>query len=761
MRFSISNNKNNKSESKSKITLQETAPSSLRSFGSENKVNNRNSNSSNIFPNDILASSPSNKGSSSKRFSSFNPFGGFNNNHQGKNKVVLDRTPPVTPSSPPKPSIKFKTLKEIVTYLRSRDEDPLMPTDIERYCDKIIELMNSNEDDVQEQKLGAKAMFLLAQMDISDAEGESSTQAGVLAMLTAMEDYPDEERLQEHCCLALQVLTAWEENQAYILASQGLIDVVCTAMESHPDNYDLQISALTVICNISCSPDAVENDLAAELSYAIPPILELLKDNRDHEDIYRKGCSALAKLTEDNSKSQLIFLNDGQLGIRMAIDALHNATFSDDFTIQLASMIILQNVSSNSSLECKGRIIMHGGLERILETLECHSAISARKPGKTTRSSQIMASALQTLANLSDSNIPDHDKTRTRMGVAVPVMLRVLQRHPKLSQVQTSGHSALKNLADLHADLVIRNDGISIIMTNMADQIENPAVQKQTCRTLVKLFSKRESDSFRHNGLLSGGNNPSERTDLDLVLAIAEEDGIDLIFRSVRMHQKHRAVHEAALAALYHISCSKKLTTHQKKQLCLEENVYVLMGTVSNYFESERICEFGCGLLLNMSFFSPLQQEGMATGKPTTSVRKCWSLPEVRQLTPTFACDLFSVGGIKIVLQAMRRHGLNKKIQESASGILSGLCLDPAIHEEFVREEGISTIVSAMMVHPYQAGVQAFCCDVLASVASGSTANKQLVVDANTKDLANEAMNRHKKHKGVQNRGSALLKAIR
>jgi hypothetical protein len=108
----------------------------------------------------------------------------------------------------------------------------------------------------------------------------------------------------------------------------------------------------------------------------------------------------------------------------------------------------------------------------------------------------------------------------------------------------------------------------------------------------------------------------------------------------------------------------------------------------------------------------------------------------------------------------MRRHGLSKKIQEHASGILSGLCLDPATHEEFVDEEGIPTIISAMMVHPYQPGIQAFGCDILASIACSNGKNKQHVVDGNAKELANEALIRHKKHRGVQNRGSELLKAI-
>ncbi len=112
------------------------------------------------------------------------------------------------------------------------------------------------------------------------------------------------------------------------------------------------------------------------------------------------------------------------------------------------------------------------------------------------------------------------------------------------------------------------------------------------------------------------------------------------------------------------------------------------------------------------------------------------------------------------MLSAMRRHGLNAKIQEHACGVLSGLCLDPATHEEFVSEEGISTVLSAMMVHPYQPGIQAFGCDILASVASYNPLHKQMVIDGNIRSIAMDASLRHMKHNGVQNRVEAVLKAI-
>jgi hypothetical protein len=462
---------------------------------------------------------------------------------------------------------------------------------------------------------GGRALFLLSLQDRSDREGSSNTKLGVEAILVAMENFPEDAELQNQACLALESLLAWEENQAVVLTKRGQVEVLYSAMEYFAEDTELIVSSLGALYHLSCHPDAVEDEIARDLAYAIPPILELLKVNRDHVDFYERGLTTLAKLTEDNPPSQLLFCHEAELGIRVAVDALHNETFLDRPKIQLAALLILQHVASHPSLECKGKIAFHGGLDRILDTLQQHCFLISRPSGTRLVSIPIMASALHTLSNLSSSRLQDNDKTRQRMGKAVPVILEVLKKHPSISAVQMHGYTALKNLADVHANLVTRNGGIAIIMQSMSAQLKNAAVQKQACRTLVQLFSKRQSDAKSTNGILAGENNPSACAALDVVRAIAEEDGIEIIFRSVREHQPRRPVLEPAIEALYYLSSSRDLTPHQKQELCREENVVVLLGTIRSFIESETICEYGCGLVLNMSFFAPLSQDSMATGE--------------------------------------------------------------------------------------------------------------------------------------------------
>jgi hypothetical protein len=147
--------------------------------------------------------------------------------------------------------------------------------------------------------------------------------------------------------------------------------------------------------------------------------------------------------------------------------------------------------------------------------------------------------------------------------------------------------------------------------------------------------------------------------------------------------------------------------------------------------DSELLCQKACGLILNLSFFAPISQDVMA-----------------------------SVGGIHIILAAMRRHGLNVQVQEFGVGILSGLCLDDKNHAEFVNEEGISTVLAAMMIHPEQASIQACCCDLLVNLACSDPSYRHAIIDGNGLMVVNDAMKRHRSHRGVQSCGSELLKVL-
>jgi hypothetical protein len=636
---------------------------------------------------------------------------------------------------------------------------------------QIVDCMTTNDDDLLLQVLGCYAFQLLAVQlqrelndddndddqydDVRNSNDDNGSQAttntendggmtvhGVEAILTAMEEFASEELLQQHGCFALQSLTVFAENARYVVSS-GHVEEVLVAMEGHTRNAPLLIATLTTIENIANYQSSNVTDDPSDmkfqqqeqkqLSHAIPLILEVLKEHKDDADIYVQGCSTLAALTYKNPTNQLL-LCKGQIGLRIIIDAVHKFT-KQTLQVQLHAIRTLENIASHTSPECKRKIVLvQGGLDRILDALKRNTitttSISSyedeiepdddqQQQHQKDVSRSIIISALKTLSNMaiSDPNVTaSSDETKRLMSKAVKVILNVLRQHPHNSSVQVTGFTALRYLSDVHSELITSYGGISTILIAMLEQPTDFAMQEQACETLTNLLSSP---------------NMSADGSLDLIHTIATEDGLTTIFRSVRMHQAHRAVQESAFGALYYLSCSRDLTSSQKQQLCLEENIFVLFGTMNQYIDSEILCHRGCGLILNLSFFAPLSQDVMA-----------------------------SVGGIRIILAAMRRHGLNAQIQEYSVAILSGLCLDEKNHQEFVNEEGISSVLAAMMIHPDQSSIQAHCCDLLVHLACSNPEYKQSIIDGNGQMVANDAMIRHKAHKGVQGRGAELLQAL-
>ena len=76
----------------------------------------------------------------------------------------------------------------------------------------------------------------------------------------------------------------------------------------------------------------------------------------------------------------------------------------------------------------------------------------------------------------------------------------------------------------------------------------------------------------------------------------------------------NRAVEEAAFGVLYYLSCNRDIPASQKREMCLEENIFVLLATMNSMIDSEVFCQKACGLILNLSFFAPISQDAMASG---------------------------------------------------------------------------------------------------------------------------------------------------
>ena len=301
-------------------------------------------------------------------------------------------------------------------------------------------------------------------------------------------------------------------------------------------------------------------------------------------------------------------------------------------------------------------------------------------------------------------------------------------------------------------------------------------------------------DSYeRVLGCLCGLLSPSSNADgLDLVASFHNEDGLSTIFRCVRQYQSQRLLLENAFELLFYLSCRVRVVLTSivgmsptiqngvgaraarsiENQFIQEENVFVLLGTINQYIEyenaSELICQRGLGILVNIHAFSMQQKQQ-------------------EQQQDVFASD----GGIKLVLHVMRRHGLAVAIQEYGVGLLASILKETmmtmpttisdalsssssmtnkkknaniAVSNEFINEEGISTVLAAMMIHPDHGAIQVHGCDVLIyllKVNNGNNKYKQFILDeTNAVRVINDARSYHKTNKGVQSRASVLLKTL-
>mmetsp|Transcript_49213 Transcript_49213/g.119261 ORF Transcript_49213/g.119261 Transcript_49213/m.119261 type:complete len:1022 (-) Transcript_49213:130-3195(-) len=559
------------------------------------------------------------------------------------------------------------------------------------------------------------------------------------------------------------------------------------------------------------------------LTNAIPTVLQILKDYRDNAEMYEKGLSALVHLTSMNPDGQMILSRQPQ-AVSVLIKALsagssdeksdrfgnsvgvdddqdidddffaasnYNATtrssivdLDDDYdlmiqkkNIRLFSLQVLQNISSHPSLEVKGKIILQGGVTSIVRVLREIATMPPPIEATSTNSpypgasfeevkrlessaSQIMVTAatssatgtiiacLRTLVYLSslssgstttgsssayDENRRVLAKTSTKIVLAIvrqynvvsstdahEILIQSFRFFRNLSMASFDGRTRGRNISPVGAETLTSHGGISTILVCMREHTSHAMIQIQACSTIANL-------------LLFTNNTPGG---YDIIQSFNAESGISTMFETIRLHQANLVVLEQAFSALYYLVCSRDLLPDQKHQLLLEENLLVILATMQQYVdESESLCVRGCGIVLLLSAFAGSRN---STAKDS----------------------IVAVGGIDVVLATMRRHGLNTEIQEYGSGFLRGICLDSKYHDEFVEKEGISAIVSAMIVHPTEAAIQAYGCDCFIHIANANPQYRKFIKDADGLSIAHDALSNHATHNAVQTRGVVLVSLL-
>ena len=734
-----------------------------------------------------------------------------------------------------------------------KEDTPTERDDLDDFMRKAVDQMEIESQDMEVQRLGTQIVYRLSTLrqknridsnenridsnedaskcwytteentsrnyDLSDeyemdSEMDSITTDAMEAILQAMEDFPDDEELIENACMALEATTEMKSIESI---SKRILEEILMAIEGFADHPVVVSSSLGILYNIS-KPNR-NDDLRRRLAkYALPSILQGMKEHRDDVELYTKGCKAMANFTRDDPNAQRILACKEALGLRIISEGLKYWEVEDldeDAVVQhlhlrWAAIQVLKNLSTHSSLEVKGKIALGGGAARIVDRLlealvftgkdliknnynvedfSMNEGDQVDEEDEVGISLIIMRDSLQTIENLANiESVVTKDDPRSlhmptirtsaavdnssaediqrQLTKAVKPVLNTIRQHPNRRSLQLHSLSCIRQLTISHSDSISNHGGIStflnLLSTSSVAAINDSLIHERALSCLT--------------GLLS----PSSNADgLDVVASMETEDGLDVIFRTIRRYQSNTSVIERAYESLFYLSCrvrvvlasivgrhpsissglGAKAARKLQDQLCLEENIFVMLGTLNQYFEtSDSISQLGLGLLVNVHAFLTQEEK------------------EQNQQSDIVASD----GGIRLVLAVMRRHGLTVAIQEYGVGLLAGILKNAinynAIRCEFVDEEGISTVLAAMMIHPDHAAVHSHGCDVLVQLMTidkhpmengySETAKfsahykKCILEETNAVTVVQDSMERFRNHKGVQHYGSALLQML-
>ena len=680
---------------------------------------------------------------------------------------------------------------------------------------KAVDRMDVSTSSAEVQRIGARIVYLVASKlqneDTPDAnpndddEEEEELMIDALdAILQAMEDFPDDEELIVSACAFLERIS---ERRSIQTNAKRILEEILLAVEGFADNASVVSSSLGIFHFLSTNNGELRRKLA---KYALPSILQGMKEHRDDLELYTKGCKAMVNFTTDDPNAQRILACKEAFGLRIIAEGMKywqsdrpdESEVLDHLRLRLAAVQILKNLSTNTSLEVKGKIALGGGAARIVDRLL--EALVFTGKDLVTRNYQvgeqntniaddedvvgfsltIMKDALEIIENLAnigsaikdDSTSLNMPPTQTldsstaeaikkHLTKAVKPVVNIIRQHPNRPSLQYQCLGCLRQLTISHADAIADQGGISTLLNILSSPGVSPSNET--------LMHERALTCL--TGLLS----PSSNADgLDLVACMETEDGLDTIFRTIRRYQSNTAVIDTAYEALFYVSfrirvvlasieghrgmscgVGAQAALRLENQLCLEENIFVMVGTLNQYYQtSESMSHRGLGLLVNIHTFLARKQNHQHRD------------PDI----------LVSDGGIRLVLAVMRRHGLAVAIQEYGIGLLASILKNAvrydAIRREFVDEEGISTVTSAMMIHPDHAAVQSHGFNLFNeliainkhpmedgySERAGYSAKykKILLEETNVVIFAEDAMQRFRSHKAVNHNGSMLLEGL-
>lgn len=236
-----------------------------------------------------------------------------------------------------------------------------------------------------------------------EGEQDASVAAGAVEVLvTALEQYPKSDVVQQQCMIALTNIAAASPLGMKRIRSVGGVQAVIASMQNNIRSVQLSEIAL------SCAKVMVEDDTNQKVfgrDGGIEAITMVLDEHRGHTAIAVRGCAAIRQLAFQRENRDML----GRCGgIRVIITAMTDTAAANSETVAM-----LLKALSNSTYDSSANKILAGRLGGIEATL---SLIS---PDAFQHDSGVVEDACRVLRNLADGILLNHRLLIKSRGIAV------------------------------------------------------------------------------------------------------------------------------------------------------------------------------------------------------------------------------------------------------------------------------------------------------------------------------------------------------
>lgn len=287
------------------------------------------------------------------------------------------------------------------------------------------------------------------------------------AIITAMGQYPGDERLQTNGCEALATLTSHNDSKLQLrIMDKGAGEAILfNAVAMHSQNAVVQKFVLLAIYNLSSGCE--ENQTKFLEMGVVDPILSAMKKHRNTSDLQAAGARTISILAGNNVETKRVIEENGgiELILRAILDHSDLSKGTEDYICALMALS--------------------------LDTFNANHFES--------RSSENSIKVAEVVKSIVEAIGISKDKADTpRLSLAINATITALEANEDASAVQEVGFAVLKGLAGLAEEGIAKNtdqtkmyivdegalDSINMAMVLFSHEMR---VQERACAVLLSL----------------------------------------------------------------------------------------------------------------------------------------------------------------------------------------------------------------------------------------------------------------------------------